>query len=258
MFDSADRVSFRDHVRLSLQSEATATIAKEIDMRRIALTATTALAALACALLPSGALAHGHHRGHHHARHARHHGRGLHAGLFGASNGSIPQTGSPSTGSSAPTENVGPTPGSPEANAGTIVSFTEGVLTIKLGEGEKATTISGKVNEDTEIHCIPAPAATPTAPTAHVSDEGGSSDGEQAQQSDGEQGQQSDQEHGQQSAGEPGMRHDDQGSGDDDGVEGGEQGQCTTAKLTPGTIVHRAELQLDASGAVFKEIVLVA
>jgi hypothetical protein len=246
-------VSFCEHVRLSRQSEATATIAKEIDMRRIALIGSTALAVFACALLPSGALAHGHHRGHHHARRARHHGRG-HAGLFGASNGSGPQqtpSSGPSTGSPAPIENVGPTPGSPEANAGTIVSFTEGVLTIKVGEGEKATTVSGKVTEETELHCIPAPPATPaaaTTPMAHTSDNGGWSDGEQGQQSDGEQG----------------MSHDDdQGSGDDQGDddrndEGGEQPPCTTANLTPGTIVHRAQLQLDGSGAVFREIVLVA
>ncbi|HEY2766689.1 MAG TPA: hypothetical protein VGI76_00420 [Solirubrobacteraceae bacterium] len=218
-------------------------------MPRIALIASTAFAALACALLPSGALAHGHHRGHHHARHARHHGRRLHA--FGAHNGvGAQQTGSGgSTGSSAPTENVGPTPGSPAGSAGTIVSFTEGVLTIKLGEGEKATTISGKVDEDTEIHCIPAPATTPpaTAPTsnttANAADNGGWSDG-------------------QRSDGEPGMHHDDQGSGDDrDGgdrnLEGGQHCQCSTTNLTPGTIVRRAELQLDASGAVFREIVLV-
>lgn len=220
-------------------------------MPRIALIASTAFAALACALLPSGALAHGHHRGHHHARHARHHGRRSHA--FGAHNSVGPQqTASGTTGSSAPTENVGPTPGSPEGNAGTIVSFTEGVLTIKLGEGEKATTISGKVDEDTEIHCIPAPATTPpgsapTSSTAHVADNGGWGDGQR----------------GQQSGGEPGMNHDDdQGSGDDrDGgdrnLEGGEHCRCATTNLTPGTIVHRAELQLDASGAVFREIVLV-
>jgi hypothetical protein len=222
-------------------------------MRRTALMASTALAVLACALLPSGALAHGHHHrhGHHHARRARHHGRGLHAGLFGASNGNGPRpTGSgPSIGSPAPIENVGPTPGSPEGNAGTVVSFTEGVLTIKVGEGEKATTVSGKVTEETEIHCIPAPAATPpTAPmTVHTSDNGGWSDGRQGRQSDDE----------------PGMGNDDQGSGDDQdsgdrNLEGGEHCHCSTANLTPGTIVHRAELLLDGSGATFREVVLVA
>ncbi len=220
-------------------------------MRRIALIAATALTTLACALLPSGALAHGRH-GHHHARRARHHGRVLHAGFFGANRGSgSQQTGSPgNTGSgdnagpgSSGTENVGPTPGTPEGNAGKIVSFTEGVLTIELGEGEKATKISGKVTEETEIHCIPAPAATPPTPPANTSED----DGGPGQQSDG---------------GEPGAsQEDDMGAGDDQSgdrdEQGGEQAPCTTADLTPGTVVHRAELQLTESGAVFREIELV-
>lgn len=225
-------------------------------MRRIALIAATALTALACALLPSGALAHGHHRGHHHARRAHGHGRRFHAGLFGASAGDgSQQAGSgEDSGSSGPdgsgtrgTENVGPAPGMEQGNAGKVVSFTEGVLVIQLGEGEKATTISGKVTEDTEIHCLPAPAAgtSPTTPMAHTSDDGGSSDGESGQ-SDGERGTSHD---------------DDQGAGDDQSgdrdEEGGERSQCGTADLTPGTIVHRAELLLTESGAVFEEIELV-
>jgi hypothetical protein len=222
-------------------------------MRPIALIAATALTALACALLPSGALAHGHHRGHHHALRARHHGRGLHTGLFGASVGSgsqQTQTGSPSSsgspGGSGMTENVGPTSSTQQGNAGKIVSFAEGVLTIQLGEGEKATTISGKVTEETEIHCIPAPTSSSTPPSSSApnpSEDDGGNDGEQGQQ------------------GESGWGHDDQGSGDDGegdrNSEGGEHCQCSTANLTPGTVVHRAELLLTESGAVFREIVLV-
>lgn len=220
-------------------------------MRRIAMIAATALTALACALLPSGALAHGHHRGHHHAR--RHHGRRLHAGLSGAAagSGSQPTGNSDNSGGSGTqgTDNVAPTPGTQQGNAGKIVSFTEGVLTIQLGEGEKATTVSGKVTEETEIHCIPAPAASSTPPspsTTSPSDEDGWSGWGQS---------------GQGQQGGPGWGHDDQGSGDDGegdpNSEGGGHCQCATANLTPGTIVHRAELLLTESGAVFREIELV-
>lgn len=199
-------------------------------MRRTALFVSTALTALACAL-PSGALAHGrhHHRGHHHANRARqawHDGWGTHSG----------------TGSSG-IQNVGPTQGNPGENAGTVVSFTEGVLTIKLGEGEKATTISGKVNEETQIHCFSAPSTTPTTPTANTSDNRGWGSWRHEGQQD--------------SSAEGTGRQDDQGSGDDNGGDSNSHCQCSTTNLTPGTVVHRAELSLDGSGAVFREILLV-
>ena len=209
-------------------------------MRRTALSAATALTALTCALLPSGALAHGHH---HHARGARsrhhHHHRGLHAGFLGTTGSS----------GSSHIQNVGPGPGTPQGNAGKILSFTEGVLTIQLGEGENATTISGKVTNETEIHCIPAPmtaSMTPSPGTTSSSHDDGWKGGEPGQQ--GEQGWSG---HG-----------DDRGSGDDRNggdrdLEGGEHCQCSTTNLTPGTVVHRAELLLTESGAVFREIELV-
>lgn len=210
-------------------------------MRRIALIAATALAGLGCALLPSGALAHGRHHGHHHAR--PHHRRGLHAGLFGAgAGGGSQQTGSTDSSGTRGTENVGPMSGAQQGNAGKIVSFTEGVLEIQLGEGEKATTIAGKVTEETEIHCMPAPtsSSTPSSSTPSSSGDDGWSGWGQDQQ--GQQG-------------DGGWSQDDQGSGDDDGA--GENCQCSAANLTPGTIVHRAELLLTESGAVFREIELV-
>jgi len=211
--------------------------------------ATAALTALACALLPSGALAHGHRHGHHFARRARHHRRGPHAGLFGVTAGNGSQQTSPSSGTQG-TENVGPTSGTQQGNAGKIVSFAEGVLTIQLGEGEKATTISGKVTEETEINCIPAPTAAST-PAPGTTSPSGDDDGWSGWGQD-QQGQQ----------GEPGWGHDDQGSGDDDegdrnSAGGGHCQKCGPADLTPGTLVHRAELQLTESGAVFREIELV-
>lgn len=220
-------------------------------MRRIVLTAGTALATVACALLPSAALAHGHHR-HHRAHGARHHGRQLFAAgaLSGAGAGAGEQAGASGTAGTPPaTEHVTPPPSSPQGNAGTVVSFTEGMLTIKLGEGENAPTVSGKVTEETEIHCIPAAALTP--PASGGSQESGDDDAGDASQ-------------GQQQSGEPGATsEDDQGAGDDqDGgdrnLEGGEEhSQCSATNLTQGTVVHSAELRLEASGAVFREIVLV-
>jgi hypothetical protein len=222
-------------------------------MRRIALIASAALTAIACALLPAGAFAAHHHRHHHrvhHGRRASHHGR---RGLDAAGGTGSAATGNLGTSGASGNVNINPGDGrrlgGMPGNAGTVVSFTEGVLTIKVGEGETATTVSGKVDEEmTEIHCIPvAPAAptTSTPTTAHVSDDGGwGGDGGSSDRSAGG---------GSQSGSE-----DDQGRGDDndDNQEPPGQQSCGVANLTPGTIVHQAELRLDASGAVFREIVL--
>jgi hypothetical protein len=214
-------------------------------MRRIAFIASAALASLACGLLPAGALAHGHHHRGHHARRARHHSHLLLIAPnanTGAPTGSTRTTGTTtSTATPGSGDTGGPT--GMAGNAGSVVSFTEGVLTIKVGEGEKATTVSGKVTEETEIHCIPAAATT----MAHASENGDPSDGESGDQSDDERG-----------MGNEG----DQGAGDDNSGErnlegGGACHRCSPANLTPGAIVHSAELRLDASGAVFREIVLV-
>lgn len=226
-------------------------------MRRIALIAATALTALACALLPSGALAHGHHhhRGHHYARRARHHGWRFNRGHYGAGAGSgSQQTGSSGSSGAQGTETVGPSSGTQQGNAGKIVSFTEGVLTIELGEGEKATKVSGKVTEETEIHCIPAPTSTSTPPSSGTTSPSSSDDGWSGGWGQGQQGQQ-----GQQ--GKSGWGHGGQGAWDDGeggrNQEGNERCQCSTANLTPGTIVHRAVLLLTESGAVFREIELI-
>src|SRR5262249_7738571 len=72
------------------------------------------------------------HHGRHHHRHHAHHARFRHFGTV--SNTTTPTTKSPVT------------------PAGTVKSFTEGVLTITLADG--TTTVSGKVTEDTEIACL--------------------------------------------------------------------------------------------------------
>src|SRR5947209_4132617 len=96
-------------------------------MRRLTLTAFAS--ALVLAIAPASALASHHHKRHHHRTH---HARVVHK-RFGDVN-------NPTTPTTTPTSDT----------AGTIDSFTNGVLTIKLNDG---STVSGKVTSDTEIEC---------------------------------------------------------------------------------------------------------
>jgi hypothetical protein len=107
---------------------------------------------------------------------------------------------------------------------GTVVSFVEdsanpgtGVLTIKLADN---STISGKVDSSTEIECRTA----------------------------GAEGDRHDR-HG----ADDGPNHD---AGGDNGDQGDDHGNCTTADLTQGTAVHEAELQGSGDSAVFEEVKL--
>jgi len=47
------------------------------------------------------------------------------------------------------------------------------------------------------------------------------------------------------------------GDGDDDNSGPGNAEDCTTADLTPGTVVQEAELELSEGGATFEEVELV-
>ena len=105
-----------------------------------------------------------------------------------------------------------------QGNAGTVASFTGGVLTITLNDG---STVSGEVTADTELKCdMP----------------------------------------------EQDMQTEDQGAsgaddnGDDDGGQGDDQGEdeqmCST--VTPGMVVHEAELRISSAGAVWDEVELIS
>lgn len=109
-------------------------------MRKIMLTVVTTCAVVA--LIPASALAHGHGRHHHRVNHAR-----LHHRTFGHD---WNQSGNATSTS----------PGA-EQNAGTVQSFTNGVLTIALNNGQ---TVSGMVTPDTEIVCR---AVEPTGMQSH-------------------------------------------------------------------------------------------
>lgn len=132
--------------------------------------------------------------------------------------------------------------------ASTITSFdpTTGKLTIALKGGE---SITGLVTEDTEIKC------EGNAQSLENGDQQGDDDGETSGGHD---------EGSEDDSGEPG----DAAGGDqgDDGWDSrqlpeeppttGEGGGCTTASLTPGSIVGGAELRLEGGAAIFKEIEL--
>jgi hypothetical protein len=194
-------------------------------MKRVLLTAVTSLAAVCAGPGVASAAHHSkHHRGHH--VHARHHAR-LRVLDFRAA--AAPATTAPVAGS---------TPASPAGeSAGTVTSFKEGVLTITLTDG---TPVSGKVTENTEIHCQ---SATPSV--------GDDQDEQQGQEQEADDNGSSGSSHGDAVAHQA-----DHGSGGDEGQQGSEEQQqsCTTAALVPGAKVREAELRISGSGAVWDHV----
>jgi hypothetical protein len=171
-------------------------------MRKIVLTVVATCAVVA--FIPASALAHGH-RHHHHAR--------IHHRTFGHD---WSQSGA--TTSNNP---------SSEQPAGTVASFTNGVLTITLSSNGQP--FSGQVTPDTEIECQ---AAEPATMQSHESgdDNGGGGD------NNNDQG------------------DDDQGQGDD---ENNNPQNCDTSALTPGTVVQEARVTVSGAGVTFDKIELV-
>jgi hypothetical protein len=195
-------------------------------MKRIV---TTALAlSLLTLAAPGIASAHNgrrHHRAHHagtHARHARH----THVIAIGA------------TGSSGATSGSSGAPATPTSNesAGTVASYTNGVLTITLNDG--TTTVSGQVTEGTEIGCRPATPPPTTGGDQDADDQGGTGGGDQGA--------------GAPQGGDQQSGHDQNQGREDDNEEG-----CTTAALVKGAIVRRAELKLSSFGAVWEKVDLI-
>lgn len=159
-----------------------------------------------------------------------------------------------------------------EDNAGTIASFdTEtGELTINLFGGE---TVSGLVNEETEIKCEDHSGAS-------ASSEGSDSGEEEAGEDNGgetEQAEPGDDNGGEEEAGddnggqgeeEPADDNGGEEAGEDNGGDNsgtgsensgsgdGEQSNCTTADLTPGAVVQEAELKVANGQATFEKVEL--
>jgi hypothetical protein len=165
-------------------------------MRRIVLTVVACCAVIA--IVPASALAHGDH-------HKRQHHRGHHGRVRDESWGGGTQ--SQGTGQSQ--------------DAGTVQSFTGGVLTIALTGGQ---TVSGQVTNDTEIECQAAEESSGSWQSHdHGGDNGGGSSGD-----------------------------DDQGQGDDDNGNA----SCDSSALTPGAMVHEASLRISSAGAVWDKVEL--
>jgi hypothetical protein len=138
----------------------------------------------------------------------------------------------------------GSTTGSSSDTAGTVASFTGGVLTIRLNDGSE---IHGLVTDATELEC------TAGMTTMMRSDGGGSggSGGDQGGDQSGDQGE----HHGGDQGGD---RGDDQGAGDDRGDNddtGGAQ-SCSSSALTPGAVVQGAELKVSSAGAIWDKVEL--
>jgi hypothetical protein len=184
-------------------------------MRRVVLTTVASVAVLA--LAPASALA-----SHHHKRHHRrvHHARVSHR-RFGDMSASSTTT--PST-TTAPA-------------AGTVDSFMNGVLTIKLNDG---STVSGAVTNDTEIECEAARSMS----TFHGDDHGG---GDNSGPGGGDNS-------GPGGGDDRGDRGDDRGDRNDQGEE---HQNCNTADLTPGAMVGGAELRLSSTGASWDKVDLI-
>jgi hypothetical protein len=197
---------------------------------------TTAMSAVLAIAAPGVASAHNakrHHRAHHH------HAKRATVRTFGSP---LPSAGAGST-TSTP---VTPAPDS-GATAGTVTSFTGGVLTITLSNG---TTVSGQVTEQTEIHCLPATPPPPVEGEDRGDDEGGSASGDTGPSMSG---------HG------DGVSHSDSGSSGGGGGEDGEgmggpgegDQSCTTAALVAGAVVREAELSVSSAGAVWDHVNLI-
>jgi hypothetical protein len=117
--------------------------------------------------------------------------------------------------------------------AGTVASFTGGVLTINLTGGGSVT---GKVTESTELTCE-TPGDDDQAGEGDDENGGPTGDAFRADQVGG-----GDQEQG---------GDDDQGGGDDQGQSG-----CPPEALKEGAMVREAVLEVGPGGAVWEQIVL--
>jgi hypothetical protein len=121
-----------------------------------------------------------------------------------------------------------------DENAGTIHSFDDGVLTIDLFGGG---SVSGQVTDETEIRCEDEDEAGDDGGVAGVQarDDGGDNSG----------------------PGNAGEDNSGPGNAEDEDEDENEDEVCTTADLTPNTVVHEAELELEDGQAVFEEVELV-
>jgi hypothetical protein len=172
--------------------------------------------------VPASALAHHHSSAHHKAKAHRTHFR-----RFGDVNSQ-------------------PTSTSSSDNAGTVQSFSGGILTIALNDG---STVKGAVTNDTEMECS-APQQSST--TMHDDGDPGSG-GDNQGSGDENQG----------SGDNNASANEDQGDQNDQNDQGDDQGDnqsssCSTSSLTPGAVVHEASLRIGGSGSTWQKVELVS
>jgi hypothetical protein len=174
--------------------------------------------------LAAPGVASAHHSKHRHSSRHKHHGAAhiVRFGTFGTAFGPA------SAQTSTPTSPSGET-------AGTVASFTGGVLTITLKDG---STVSGKVTEQTELEC-----QSSTPPTTNEGDDEGGGDDSSAGGGDHAQSQP--------------VAHESSDDGDEQGDNENGAHNCTTAALVPGAVVGEAELSVSGAGAVWKKVELV-
>jgi hypothetical protein len=206
-------------------------------MRRVTITLAAALMVLA--VIPASAIARSHRRHHSRTHHARvHHVRIRHFG-------SDPTTGTSSNSSDT---------------AGTVHSFDSntGVLTITLNDG---SMVSGVVNNNTELECT-APEDTQTV---HMDGDGGSGDqsGSDDQSGSGDDNQTSgtDDQSATEDQGDAAEQNENQAEDQNENEaaeenEDAAENNCSTANLTPGTMVREAELKISSAGSVWDKVEL--
>lgn len=159
-----------------------------------------------------------------------------------------------------------------EDNAGTISSFDSetGKLVINLFGGE---TVSGLVNEETEIKCEDQMGASASSDgSGSGEEEAGDDNGgetEQVEPGDDNGGEEeAGDDNGGQGEEEPADDSGGEEAGEDNGGENsgpgsegsgsgdGEQSNCTAADLTPGAVVQEAELKVANGQATFEKVEL--
>ncbi len=204
-------------------------------MKRTILITSTAATFLALAILPAAASAEHHHRHHHRSARVR-------VLSFGTNNPSAPAS----------------------DRAGTVTSFTGGVLTIKLTDG---SSVVGRVTSATELKCESGSGST----TARMADHGGgegSGDGRGGSSDDQKQGvpgnqpgddigeDVNDNEANDVNDNDANDVNDNDANGVNDAHdEAGEA--CEMSSLREGAGVRNAELSVSSAGATFVEVEII-
>lgn len=124
--------------------------------------------------------------------------------------------------------------------AGKVASFDGTTLVITVNDN---STVSGTVNDGTEIKCEGSDDDAHTATLRHDGADDSSGPSLNSGSGDAED--------------EPGDDHGDDDQGEDEDDDDAPRQACTKADLVPGTTVHEAELKATSSGKVFQEIELV-